>query len=106
MTDRWITPVLLVSYPATVAAALWPNAWAFAVIALAAYLADGLAARENLAITDRLAEFNAGVTVRFLLREVALLVLLVRQGHGHSAGFAVLALGLLGLHGLRGAYSA
>jgi hypothetical protein len=106
MTSRWITSVLLLSYPATVAAALWPSTWAFAVTAVAAYLADGLAARENLAITDRLADLHAGVTVRFLLRELALLMLLVRQGHGGGTTFAVLALALLGLHGLRGAYSA
>ncbi|HZE34737.1 MAG TPA: glycerophosphotransferase, partial [Actinoallomurus sp.] len=110
MTSRWITaatgPALALSYPATVVAALWPSTWAFALIALIAYVADELAARENPAGTERLAQVNVGVTVRFLLRELALLLLLVRQGHTHGAGFVILALGLLGLHGLRGAYSA
>ena len=110
MTSRWIAgatgPALALSYPATVVAALWPSTWAFALTALIAYVADELAARENPAGTERLAQVNMGVTVRFLLRELALLLLLIRQGHAHGAGFVILALGLLGLHGLRGAYSA
>jgi hypothetical protein len=100
-----IAPALLLSYPATVAAALWPSAWAFAVTALIAYAADELASREELGITERLAQVNAGVTVRFLLRELALLLLLVREGHAGDTAFVVLALGLAGLHALRGMYS-
>jgi hypothetical protein len=110
MTRRWIAaatgPALAVSYPAAVAAALWPSTWAFALLALVGYVADELASRENPVGTERLAQVNVGVTMRFLLRELALLLLLVRQGHASSAGFVILALGLLGLHGLRGAYSA
>jgi hypothetical protein len=110
MTGRWIIaatgPALALSYPATVVAALWPSTWAFALTSLIAYVADELSARQNPAGTERLAQVNVGVTVRFLLRELALLLLLVRQGHANGAGFVILALGLLGLHGLRGAYSA
>ncbi|MFB9832170.1 hypothetical protein [Actinoallomurus acaciae] len=98
-------PALVLSYPATVVAALWPNAWAFVVTALVAYVADVVASREELPITERLGQAHAGVTVRFLLRELAVLLLLVRQGHAGDTVFAVLALGLLGLHALRGLYS-
>ena len=104
--DRLLGLILVLSYPATVAAALWPSTWAFAVAALAGYVADALASREDGSISDRLAQVNAGVTVRFMLREVALLLLLAREGYAANTTFAVLALGLLGLHGLRGAYSA
>jgi hypothetical protein len=109
MTNRFVRaatgPVLVLSYPAMVAAALWPNTWAFAATALIGYVADELASREAAGITERLAQLNAGVTVRFFVRELALL-LLVRQGHAGDTAFVVLALGLLGLHALRGAYSA
>ncbi|MGH3375324.1 MAG: CDP-glycerol glycerophosphotransferase family protein [Actinoallomurus sp.] len=109
MTRRWIRtaagPALVLAYPATVVAALVPSAWAFAATALIAYAADELTSRETTGVTERLAQVNAGVTVRFLIRELALLLLLVRQGHASDAGFAILALGLLGLHCLRGAYS-
>jgi hypothetical protein len=110
MTARWTAaatgPALVLSYPATVVAALWPSTWAFVLTALIGYAADAAASRENLGSAERLAQVNAGVTLRFLLRDLALLLLLVRQGHAGGAGFVILALGLLGLHGLRGAYSA
>ena len=96
MTHRFVRaaigPAILLSYPATVVAALWPNTWVFAVMALIGYAADELASREELGITERLAQINAGVTVRFLVRELALLLLLVRQGHAGDTAFAVLAI--------------
>jgi hypothetical protein len=104
--ERLIGLALVLSYPATVVAALWPSTWAFAATAGIAYVADATASREEESLTERLAQVNAGVTVRFLLRELALLLLLIREGHAGGTGFAILALGLLGLHGLRGAYSA
>ncbi|MDN3355489.1 hypothetical protein [Actinomadura sp. DC4] len=104
--ERLLGLALVLAYPATVAAALWPSTWAFAATALVAYAADAMASREDESLTERLAQVNAGVTVRFLLRDLALLLLLARQGHAGRTGFVVLALGLLGLHGLRGAYSA
>lgn len=99
-------PALLLAYPATVVAALWPNTWAFAATALVAYVADEIVSREDLAVGERLAQAGAGVTVRFLLRELALLLLLIRQGHAGEVAFVILSLGLLGLHVTRGAYSA
>jgi hypothetical protein len=99
-------PALLLAYPATMVAALWPSTWAFAATALVAYVADEVAFRENSAVSERLSQVNVGVTVRFLFRELALLVMLVRQGHADRPAFVLLALGLLGLHGVRGAYSA
>jgi hypothetical protein len=77
------------SLPAVMVAALWPNTWAFALFAALGHATD----RPN-------------ATLRFFLRDAALLLLLIRQGHAHGAGFAVLALGLFGLHGLRAAYTA
>jgi hypothetical protein len=109
-TRRWTTTgvdtALVLSYPAAFAAALVPNTWLFALAALTGYVTDELASRRTKGITARLTKVNSGVTVRFVIREMALLVLLIRQGHAGGALFAALAIGLLGLHGLRGAYSA
>jgi hypothetical protein len=99
-------PAILLAYPATVVAALWPSTWAFAATALIAYVADEVVFRANLGVGDRLAQVNVGVTVRFLFCELALLLMLVRQGHAGDSAFVILTLGLLGLHGMRGAYSA
>jgi hypothetical protein len=106
MSDRWIASALVLSYPAMVAAALWPNAVAFALAALVAYVADQLVARRGLRIDDGLTELNIGVEIRFLVGDLALLVLLVREGHAGESAFTLLAFGLLGLQVLRGAYSA
>ena len=110
MTRRWITTgvdtALVLSYPAAVAVALVPNTWLFALTALIGYATEELASRRVKGITARLSKVNTGITVRFVIRELALLLLLVRQGHAGGTLFAALAMGLLGLHGLRGAYSA
>jgi hypothetical protein len=109
MTRRWITigvdTALVLSYPAAVASALVPNTWLFALAAAIGYAAEDLAARHLQGITKQLSKVNSGITLRFALRELALLLLLVRQGHADGALLAALALGLLGLHALRGAYS-
>lgn len=74
------------SLPAVLVAALWPSTWAYVLFAAVGHATD----RQN-------------ATPRFLLRDVALLLLLIRQGHAGGAGFAALAAGLFGLHGVRAA---
>jgi hypothetical protein len=110
MTRRWaaigVDTALVLSYPGTVAAALVPDTWLFALTAVIGYATEDLASRHSKGITDRLSKVNAGITLRFVIRELALLLLLVRQGHADGTLFAALAVGLLGLHGLRAAYSA
>jgi hypothetical protein len=110
MTRRWtatgVDTALVLSYPAAFAAALVPNTWLFALTAVIGYAAEELASRRAKGITVRLSKVNTGVTVRFVIRELALLLLLIRQGHAGGTLFAALALGLLGLHALRGAFSA
>lgn len=109
MTRRWIVTAagaaLVLSCPAAVAAALWPSAWLFAVAAAIGYAAEGLAFRYAPAVTEWLARIGADLTPRFLIRELALLLLLIRLGHAGEASFAVLAAGLLGLHGIRSVHS-
>jgi hypothetical protein len=110
MTRRWTTigvdTALALSYPAAVTAALVPNTWLFAAAAAIGYVTEDLAFRHGQGITKRLSKVNSGITLRFAVRELALLLLLVRQGHADDGLFVELTLGLLGLHALRGAYSA
>jgi hypothetical protein len=110
MTRRWtataVDTALVLSYPAAVAAALVPDTWLFALAALIGYGAEELASRRTKGIAARLSKVNCGITLRFVLRELALLVLLIRQGHADERPFVALAIGLLGLHALRGAFSA
>jgi hypothetical protein len=83
---QWTSALCL---PAVAVAALWPSTWAYVLFAAVGH------------VTDR-----RTATPRFLLRDVALLLLLIRQGHVGGAGFAALAVGLFGLHGVRAAYTA
>jgi hypothetical protein len=108
--NRWttigVTAALVLSYPATMIAALWPNAWVFALGAAIGYAAEPLASRYAADTTQKLSQVNAGITLRFAIREVALILLLIRLDQTATASFVILAMGLLGLHAVRGVYSA
>jgi hypothetical protein len=110
MSRRWITFgigwALVLSYPAVMVAALWPSAPGFALAAVIGYAAEALSARRKMKIVNRLAQANVGIVLRFMIRELALLVLLARLGHAGDTAFVILAVGLLALHVLRGLYSA
>ncbi len=90
--------VLLASYPALVGAALWPLPQAFALVALVSYAAE-LAASQNA--VERLARLHLGVTLRFLTREMAVVLLVARTIGTESRWFALLAGGLFLFHGVR-----
>jgi hypothetical protein len=108
--NRWttvgVTAALVLSYPATMIAALWPNAWVFALGAAIGYAAEPLASRYVADIVQKLSQVNAGITLRFAIREVALILLLIRLDQTDTASFVILTMGLLGLHAVRGVYSA
>lgn len=96
---------LLTSYPVLVAAALWPNVALFAAVAVVSYFAEGLSYRLANYLITGLTQVSLGVTLRFLLREFALLVLLIRLGHGGTAWFAAFTLVVVSLHAARGAHT-
>jgi hypothetical protein len=103
---RWLADAtLLASYPLVVMAGLWPSARAFGVLALVTYLAEARAARDKGALSDLLAQAHLGVTMRFAIRDGALLLLLIRLGEARTAWFVVFAGGLLVLHGVRAVHS-
>jgi hypothetical protein len=110
--NRWITvrvvgitTALVLSCPVTMIAALWPNAWVFTLGAAIGYAAEPLAFRYVPDLVEKLSQVNAGITLRFAIREVALILLLIRLDQTDTASFVILAIGLLGLHMVRGVYS-
>ncbi|WP_371785977.1 hypothetical protein [Streptosporangium subroseum] len=106
---RWttvgVTVALVLSCPATMIAALWPNAWVFALTAAIGYAVEPPASRHVADLVERLSQVNAGITLRFVIREVALILLLIRLDQTGTASFVILVTGLLGLHVVRGVYS-
>ncbi|GAA1278724.1 hypothetical protein Psi02_60690 [Planotetraspora silvatica] len=87
--------VLLASYPALLAAALWPATWAFAVAAALSYAAE---AGLRKAVRDRLGRIHLGSMLRYTARELAVVVLLARVAGTESRGFLLFAGGLFALH--------
>lgn len=93
--------LLLGCYPALLLAALWPSPWAFAVIAAVSYAAELLAPRVARYLVDLLSKAHLGVTLRFLIREMAAVLLVARTTGPDSPWFIALACGLFAMHGVR-----
>nr|WP_062335343.1 CDP-glycerol glycerophosphotransferase family protein [Herbidospora sakaeratensis] len=89
-----VTGVVLGSCPALVAAALTPSPWLFAAAVLVSYAAELVLPK---AAADQLSRVHLGVTVRFLAREMAAVLLLARLG----LPFVPLAGGLFIFHAMR-----
>lgn len=66
-------------YPCAMLAALIPNVWLFAVAAAATYVADGYLHWTKSYLVNRLNKVRAGLPVRFLVRELLLIMLLARE---------------------------
>ncbi|MGW5261156.1 CDP-glycerol glycerophosphotransferase family protein [Microbispora sp. NPDC004025] len=94
------TALTLASYPAMLAAAVWPLPATFAVLVPLSYAAE-IALPGRAAGT--LSRAHLGATVRFLSRETAVVVLLARLAPGRPWWFAAFAAGLFLFHGLRAA---
>ncbi|WP_432930175.1 CDP-glycerol glycerophosphotransferase family protein [Microbispora sp. CA-135349] len=92
------TALTLASYPALLAAAVWPLPVAFAVLVPLSYAVEAALPGRAAAALSRA---HLGATVRFLSRETAAVVLLARLAPGRPWSFAALAAGLFLFHGLR-----
>jgi hypothetical protein len=99
------TGAIVLSYPLVFIAALAANPWAFGLVALAGYVAEGFASRSAPLVVTTLNKVHMGVTVRFILREIALLMLLARQGETDPVALLGLASGFAVLHGLRAMFA-
>ncbi|WP_157250522.1 CDP-glycerol glycerophosphotransferase family protein [Nonomuraea typhae] len=93
--------VLLGSYPLLLLAALWPRPLLFAAVAVVSYAAEYVAPRLARSFTDTLARVHLGVTLRFVIREMAAVLLVARTTGPDSPWFIALAAGLFTMHGVR-----
>ncbi|NUT11392.1 MAG: hypothetical protein HOQ38_13045, partial [Nonomuraea sp.] len=91
-------PVLLVS-------ALWPAPLLFGLVAVLSYAVEYAAPRLAGGAADLLSRVHLGVTLRFVARETAALLLVARVSGADSPWFVALAAGLFALHGTRAAHS-
>ncbi|HXZ76861.1 MAG TPA: hypothetical protein VEH31_39145, partial [Streptosporangiaceae bacterium] len=113
-TQAAVTVALLASYPLLFVIAALPTdsddrrpwGWLFLAVVAVSYLAEAWAPRVTPYLVGTLKWLQVGILLRWVFREVALLILVDRALPLTSAQFAAFALGLVALHAIRAAYSA
>jgi hypothetical protein len=70
--------LMVAGFPALMLAALVPSVPAFAAAAAVTYLADHYLHRKNSYLINRLSKVRAGLSIRFLIRQLLLVLLLAR----------------------------
>ncbi|MFF7543156.1 hypothetical protein ACFZCU_05885 [Streptomyces canus] len=70
--------LMLAGFPAVMVAALIPSVPAFAAATAVTYLADHYLHRQGSYLINRLSKVRAGLSIRFLIRELLLILLLAR----------------------------
>ncbi|MEV6946077.1 hypothetical protein AB0N07_29630 [Streptomyces sp. NPDC051172] len=70
--------LMMLGFPAVMVAALAPSIYAFAAAAAVTYLADHYLHRKGSYLVNRLSKVRAGLSIRFLIRELLLILLLAR----------------------------
>ncbi|WP_411146281.1 hypothetical protein [Streptomyces sp. x-80] len=98
--------LLLIGYIGMAAAALTPSPWLFAAACVSAYVADGYLHLHTSSLLRKLGKARTGLTVRFLVRTLFLLVLLAREGHSGTTLFTCAVAGMALWYGLQAPHSA
>ncbi|MCM2388466.1 hypothetical protein [Streptomyces albipurpureus] len=93
-------------YPCVMLAALLPSIWLFAAAAAATYLADWYLHQKSSYLINRLNKVRIGLPIRFLLRQLLLVLLLAREGLAESPLFYTAVAGLLVFYGLQAPHGA
>ncbi|MGW3241730.1 hypothetical protein [Streptomyces sp. NPDC001070] len=100
-TELSVLLIMLLSYPVMVAGALFPHLWLFVSAAAVSYASDWLLRRRGAYVMSRLTKAGAGLPVRFLTRELIVVLLLARTETTDSRVFYVVVLCFLALYALQ-----
>ncbi|MFE7105456.1 hypothetical protein ACFU98_17845 [Streptomyces sp. NPDC057575] len=98
--------LVALGFPCIMLAAIIPNLWFFAGATAVTYLADRYLHHCNSYLINRLAAVRAGLSIRFLVRQLLLVLLLSRMGYGEETLFYVTVACLLAFYGLQAPQSA
>ncbi|SED51728.1 hypothetical protein SAMN05216489_03659 [Streptomyces sp. 3213] len=71
--------LMMLGFPALMLAALIPSVPAFAAAAVVTYVADHYLHRQASYLVNRLSKVRAGISIRFLIRQLLLILLLARM---------------------------
>ncbi|WP_059013385.1 hypothetical protein [Streptomyces specialis] len=94
------------SYPLMLLAALLPSAGAFAAGAALSYAGDHFLHRRGSHLLVRLGKARVGLTLRFVLRQLLLLLLMARADWAGETVFHAAVLGVLAFYALQAPHSA
>ncbi|GHH68384.1 hypothetical protein GCM10017673_16940 [Streptosporangium violaceochromogenes] len=94
---------MLGSYPPLIVTALWPRPWPFLLLCAVSYAAEIAARHLARPASDLLSRVHLGVTMRFVIRETAAILLVARTAGTGSPWFSALVIGLFAAHGARAA---
>ncbi|MFF8911830.1 hypothetical protein ACF08M_00505 [Streptomyces sp. NPDC015032] len=93
--------LMALGFPCVMVAAIIPNLWFFAAAAAVTYVADQYLHRCGSYLINRLAAVRAGLSIRFLVRQLLLILLVSRLGYGEQTLFYVTVACLLGFYALQ-----
>ncbi|MFJ1841734.1 MULTISPECIES: hypothetical protein [unclassified Streptomyces] len=93
--------LMALGFPCVMLAAIIPNLWFFAGAAAVTYVADQYLHHCGSYLVNRLAAVRAGLSIRFLVRQLLLILLLSRLGYGEQTLFYVTVACLLAFYGLQ-----
>jgi hypothetical protein len=98
--------LMLLSYPCLVVAAALPNLWFFAVAGAVSYVTDWFLHQRRAYLINRLGKARAGVSVRFLLRELTLVLLLAQMNLANDRVFSAAIVCFLAFYGMQAPHAA
>ncbi|MFF3731548.1 hypothetical protein ACFYXM_14810 [Streptomyces sp. NPDC002476] len=98
--------LMALGFPCIMLAALLPDLWFFAGAAAVTYLADRYLHRRGSYLINRLSAVRAGLSIRFLVRQLLLILLLTRMGYGEATLFYTTVACLLAFYALQAPQSA
>jgi hypothetical protein len=73
--------LMLLSYPCVMAAALIPNLWLFIAAGAVSYVSDWYLHQRGTYLINRLSKARAGLSIRFLARELMIVLFLARSNN-------------------------
>jgi hypothetical protein len=98
--------LLVLGFPCVMLAAIVPSLWFFAAAVAVTYLSDRFLHQRSSYLINRLAKVRAGLSIRFLVRQLLLILLMARMGLADEPVFYVTVACLLGFYGLQAPHGA
>ncbi|MEU9732713.1 hypothetical protein [Streptomyces sp. NPDC048002] len=98
--------LMMLGYPCLMVAALVPSVPAFAAAAAVTYLADHYLHRKGSYLVNRLSKVRAGLSIRFLIRQLLLILLLARLELSDNLVYYAAVAGFIAFYGLQAPHGA